>query len=111
MSDSNQIPSEGTAEKESPTPALPLESGQPPVPTFGCIVYFTAESGQFHGRVANLAKIEATALSQRELLGQIVKKFKAEVSAAFAEGRTPDWIDPPAKKLEGETKLFLPVHL
>lgn len=92
-------------------PNLPIESAEPPVPSFGCIVYFSSDGGVFRGRVANLSGIEVAAANQRELLGQIVARFKSEVGKCIAEGREPDWVDPPAEKNEGEQKLFLPVHL
>lgn len=95
----------------SPRRRLPIESGDPTVPAFGCIVYFVSEAGVFRGRVANLAGIEVQASSQREMLGQIVAQFKSAVAASLAEGETPNWIDPPDEKRPGETKLFLPVHL
>ena len=90
---------------------LPIESGEPTVPAFGCIVYFSNDGSHFRGRVANLAGIEATASNQRELLGQIVAQFKSAVSKSLAEGESPGWIDPPTEKREDEKKLFLPVHL
>ena len=94
-----------------PKGELPIESGQEVVPAFGCIVYFSTDTGGVKGRVANLAGIEITASNQREMLGQIVARFKSAVSTSLASGEQPDWIDPPSQKLEHETKLFLPVHL
>lgn len=90
---------------------MPIESAEPTVPAFGCIVYFSSDGNRFRGRVANLAGIEATASNQRDLLGQIVAQFKSAVSDSLAEGGTPKWIDPPAEKRDDEKKLFLPVHL
>ncbi|WP_286178065.1 hypothetical protein [Stieleria mannarensis] len=92
-------------------PGLPIGTDPASVPAFGCIVYFAREGDVFRGRVANLAGIEVTAASQRELLGQIVAQFKSAVSDCLGRGETPAWIDPPAEKQAGESKLFLPVHL
>ena len=90
---------------------LPIDSGEAPVPAFGCIVYFCCDRGVYQGRVANLAGIQVQASSQREMLGQIVTQFKGAVAACLAQGRVPDWIDPPEPKRDDESKLFLPVHL
>jgi len=106
LTDQNQSPSDPIQKQK-----LPIESDEPPVPAFGCVVYFSSEAGVLHGRVANLAGIQATAPTQRELLGQIVAQFKSAVSKRLSEGETPDWVDPPLEKREGEQKLFLPVHL
>jgi hypothetical protein len=100
-----------TPSDQTPKRSLPLESGEPPVPAFGCIVYYSTDGGCVRGRVANLDGIEVTASSQRELLGQIVAQFKAVVAKSLAEGGEPEWVDPPAAKRDGEQKLFLPVHL
>lgn len=90
---------------------LPIESGEPTVPAFGCIVYLSHQGDVIRGRVANLEGIQATASNQRELLGQIVAQFKSAVTSGMADGGTPNWIDPPAEKREDEKKVFLPVHL
>ncbi len=87
------------------------ESGQAPVPAFGCIVYFSHQDGRFTGRTANLRGIEVSAAGQREMLGQIVARFKELVGESLRNGQTPDWIEPPLEKGEHEQKLFLPVHL
>ena len=95
----------------SPSKKLPIEGDSADVPSFGCVVYVSHQEGVVRARVANLAGIEASGADQRAVLGQIVATFKAAVSSALAEGSTPDWIDPPAAKRDGERKLFLPVHL
>ena len=90
---------------------LPIQAGKADVPSFGCIVYLRNEDGVCRGRVANLAGIEGTASDQRALLGQIVARFKSVVGEAIAAGDEPPWIDPPEPKRDGESKVFLPVHL
>lgn len=90
---------------------LPIESGKPAVPAFGCIVYVSSAGGGVRGRVANLGGIQLQAADERQLLGQIVAQFKSEVARCLAEGQTPNWIDPPEAKRDDERKLFLPVHL
>ena len=92
------------------SPKSAAESGDS-VPSFGCIVYLSTRSGVCHGRVANLEGIEASAADQRRLLGQIVARFKAVVAESLQNGDEPKWIDPPKEKREGESKVFLPVHL
>lgn len=92
-------------------PALPVGGGDSPVPAYGCVVLVRRCEGQFHGRVANLSGIEATASDQRELLAAIVKQFKSVVAKHVAEGTEPAWVDPPLAKESEEQKLFLPVHL
>lgn len=104
-------PSNRPETKQPPNTGLPVESAAPTPPAFGCIVYFACDNGVFRGRVANLAEIEVSASSQREMLGQIVARFKSSVSGSLDKGETPAWIVPPADKRPGETKLFLPVHL
>ncbi|MCS7470633.1 hypothetical protein NZK35_28615 [Stieleria sp. ICT_E10.1] len=104
-------PTDRPSTKPPPETGLPVESTAPTAPAFGCIVYFACDDGVFRGRVANLAGIEVSASSQREMLGQIVARFKSSVAGSLAEGETPAWIVPPSEKRPGETKLFLPVHL
>ena len=91
--------------------SLPIDPQSPPPPAFGCIVYLRNQNGQVHGRVANLAGIEAVAADQRAVLGELVRRFKQLVAQAIAAEETPDWIDPPEAKRDDERKLFLPVHL
>ena len=91
---------------------LPIDaSATPPPPAFGCIVYFCVRDGVYRGRVANLAGIQETGSSQRELLGKIVRRFQSEISGSLNAGTDPNWIDPLPAKNEDEQKLFLPVHL
>ena len=104
-------PTAPSGAKQPAKAGLPVESAAPTPPAFGCIVYFACDGGVFRGRVANLAEIEVSASSQREMLGQIVARFKSSVAASLDKGETPAWIVPPAEKRPGETKLFLPVHL
>ncbi len=97
--------------KHSDTNPLPVGSDSPPVPTFGCVIYLHNRDGKVHGRVANLAGLEASANDQRSVLGNLVAQFKKACASALEDGGAPDWIDPPAPKREGERKVFLPVHL
>lgn len=90
---------------------LPVGSDPAPVPTFGCVIYLRDEPGAVHGRVANLAGIEATGGDQRAVMGNLVAQFKQACASALENGGSPDWIDPPDPKRDGERKVFLPVHL
>ena len=85
---------------------------KPNVPVFACIVYVHKnEDGTVIGRVANLAGIEASGNSERDVLGKLVREFKSRVSKMFAEGQEIPWVDPPQPPLENEQVRSVPVHL
>ncbi|MCC9600840.1 hypothetical protein LOC67_09705 [Stieleria sp. JC731] len=91
--------------------SLPVESKADPPPSMPCVVYLASVEGQIQGRVVNLPGVTAKASSERDLMRQIVKQFKAQVAEIYAQGREPDWVDPLPEKQPGERKVFLPVHL
>ena len=81
------------------------------VPVFNCVVYVRSGSGPVRARVANLAGIECSAASEREVLGKVVAAFKQRVRE-LVEAATPiPWIDPPPPAAAEEQKRFIPVHL
>ena len=90
---------------------------KPTVPVFSCIVYVCKTSdGTIRGRVANLAcddsgEISATGNSERDVLLNVTRKFKARVLAMRGENQEIAWIDPPQPPLENEQVRFVPVHL
>jgi hypothetical protein len=94
---------------------LPLISGNDcsPVPVFNCqIILSKGESDQkIVGRVANLAGISITGNTERDVLMQIAKVFRAQVQALSEERIPVPWIDPPEQPGPGESQRFLPIHL
>ncbi|TWU25506.1 hypothetical protein [Bythopirellula polymerisocia] len=85
---------------------------RPNVPVFVCLVYVHQnEDATVTGRVANLAGIETSGSSEREVLGKLVREFKARVSTLFAAGQEIPWIDPPQAPSESEQVRSVPVHL
>ncbi len=98
---------------DHPTTPRSLPTAAPAdVPTFGCVVYVsTLPDGRKKGRVANIAGIEHTAGTEREVLQRIVPDFKKRVSDCLAAGDSIPWIDPILAIDPNEQKRFLPVHL
>ena len=95
--------------------SLPLLSGNDcsPVPVFNCqIILSKRESDQkIVGRVANLAGISVSGNTERDVLMQITRLFRAQVQA-LSEERVPiPWIDPPEEPAPGESQRFVPIHL
>ncbi len=85
---------------------------KPNVPVFVCLVYVhTREDSTVIGRVANLAGIEASGSSEREVLVKVTGEFKSRVFKMFEEGQEIPWIDPPGPPLENEQVRSVPVHL
>ena len=85
---------------------------KPNVPVFACIVYVHKnEDGTVIGRVANLAGIKASGNSERDVLGKIVREFKACVFKILEDGQEIPLIDPPQPPLENEQVRSVPVHL
>ena len=94
---------------------LPLASGhiRPPVPVFNCqIILSKSESDQkIVGRVANLRGITVCGSTERDVLKQIARVFRAQVQALTEEKMPIPWIDPPERPGPGETERFVPIHL
>ena len=85
---------------------------KPNVPVFACLVYVhTNEDGLVTGRVANLAGLEASGSSERDVLGKLTREFKSRVFKMFEEGQEIPWVDPPQPPLEAEQVRSVPVHL
>lgn len=102
---------------DRPNPFEITGDTSPTVPVFSCIVYVckTAD-GTIRGRVANLAgdaptEISATGNSERDVLLNATREFKACVLAMHEESQDIAWIDPPLPPLENEQVRFVPVHL
>ena len=94
-----------------------LETPSPPFLCFHVFVYVckTAD-GTIRGRVANLAgdnsgEISATGNSERDVLLNLTREFKARVLTMHGENQEIAWIDPPQPPLENEQVRFVPVHL
>lgn len=92
-------------------PKLDITSADTPVPAFTCLVYISQDSGQVSARVANLAGIEASGSSERDVLGKIVPAFKKRVAELIRDDKEIPWIDPPEPVRDNEQKRIVPVHL
>ena len=85
---------------------------KPNVPVFACIVYVHKnDDSTLFGRVANLAGIEASGSSERDVLGKIMREFKSRISKMIEEGQEIPWVDPPQPPLENEQIRSIPMHL
>ena len=113
----NTPSSTDSATSDRPNPLGITGDSKPTVPVFSCIVYVckTAD-GTIRGRVANLAgddsgEISATGNSERDVLLNVTREFKARVLTMHGENQVIAWIDPPQPPLENEQVRFVPVHL
>lgn len=105
-----------------PTPDNPKQlnitsDAKPNVPSFACLVYVCHhDDGTVSARVANLAgadaaEIKASANSERDVLGKVVREFKSRVAQLLADEQEIPWIDPPATRDEHEQIRSVPMHL
>ena len=113
----NTPSSTDSATSDTPNPLKITGDSKPSVPAFSCIVYVckTAD-GTIRGRLANLAgddsgEISATGNSERDVLLNVTREFKARVLAIHEANQEIAWIDPPQPPLENEQVRFVPVHL
>lgn len=82
------------------------------VPTFACLINVQKnEDGTVTGRVANLAEIESSGSSERDVLMKVTREFKSRISKLLEEGQEIPWIDPPQAPLENEKRRSVPMHL
>jgi len=87
-------------------------NSKPSVPVFTCLVYVHQnDDATVTGRVANLAGIEASGRSERDVLRKVTREFKSRVFKMFEEGQEIPWVDPPQPPLENEQVRSVPVHL
>ena len=63
------------------------------------------------GRIANLEGISAEGNTERDVLIQLTKRFKAIVQEYSQKQQPIPWIDPPETPGPGEMQRFIPVHL
>lgn len=98
---------------EQHDPTVRMIQPPQPIPVFNCQVIVTpATAGTpCRGRSANYLGIEATGESERAVLQQIVKTFKAKASEAMARGQEVQAIDPPESPKAGEVLRWIAVHL
>lgn len=96
-----------------PPTDLPVVTPPQPAPVYDCHVVFSGPDaeGALHGRVTNLPDITATARSERELLTQLVKRFKSELQRYRTEGIEVPWRPRPITLETGERQRWIPVHL
>ena len=83
-------------------------SSNPPVFNCHVIISFNESSGQMSARLASLPQIKATASSERDVLREIVSRFKE--FAKQHESSIP-WTDDPDVASDNEMERWLPVHL
>ena len=97
---------------DNPNPLGITGDSKPNVPVFACIVYVHQnEDSTMTGRVANLAGIEASGSSERDVLGKVTREFKSRVFEMFENSQEIPWVDPPQPPLENEQVRSVPVHL
>ena len=92
-------------------PKLHVDSNSSEVPVYNCIVYVSRTQAGFRARVANLAGLEYTGASERDVLSKIVPAFKQRLAAMSQSDSAIPWIDPPSPKENGEQERLIPVHL
>jgi hypothetical protein len=92
-------------------PKLDITNPGDAVPAFTCLVYIRTEDGRVSARVANLAGLQASGASERDVLAKIIPAFKQRVAEVFSVGEEIPWVDPPEPLDEGEQKRIVPVHL
>ena len=92
---------------------LPLAGdGGMPVPVYDCHVILAPadEAGIIHSYVSTLPEIAAQGRSERAILQQLVKDFKAAMIRYREAGQPIPW-QPAARPQPGETQRWIPVHL
>ncbi|MEZ6132127.1 MAG: hypothetical protein R3C59_25990 [Planctomycetaceae bacterium] len=96
----------------NPLPQISMADCQP-VPVFNCHVILSPSDadGRRTGRVANLAGITATGVTERDLLTSVMKQFKAVIQQYIREEKPIPFVDPPETPRVGEVERFIPVHL
>lgn len=97
---------------QQPAPDLPLAGdGGMPVPVYDCHVILTpAGDGTISARVSTLPEITARGRSERHVLQEIVKSFKAALTHYRHRGEPIPWQPVPPLQ-PGETQRWIPVHL
>lgn len=82
------------------------------VPVYNCAVIVSRlDNGKIHGQVANLDGIEVTGSAEREVLQEIIKRFKKEVGK-YIEAKQPiPWIESPMKPTKDQVENLIAVHL
>lgn len=88
-------------------------SGLTSVPVFNCVAILSPIPGgtKLAGRIANLAGISGEGNTERDVLIQLTKRFKAAVQEYSQKQQPIPWIDPPETPGSGEMQRFIPVHL
>ena len=94
-------------------PSLEISGdSKPHVPAFTCIVYVRKnDDATVSGRVANLAGIEVSGASERDVLGKLTREFKSRVFKMLEARQEIPWINPPQPPLENEQVRSIPTHL
>lgn len=108
----NTQPIPNETDSDRPNSLKITGDAKPMVPVFSCTVYVSKnDEGNVRGRVANLAGIDASGNSERDVLVKVSKEFKSRVLKMFEAGEEFPWIDPPMPKNESEQIRTIPMHL
>ena len=84
----------------------------PDVPVYNCHVYLSPpdERGMVSARAASLVEVFAEGSGERDVLRNIVRKFKEAISGYASRGEPIPWLAEPSPPRPGETQRFVPVH-
>src|SRR5690606_19761347 len=97
---------------QQPPLDLPIAGdGGMPVPVYDChVILSPTADGTISARVSTLPQIVAYGRSERHVLQQIVKDFKATLVGYRNAGEPIPWQTAPPLQ-PGETQRWIPVHL
>lgn len=88
------------------------ESTRVNVPAFACLINVRKnEDGTIFGSVANLAGIEISGNSERDVLMKLTREFKSQIAAILENGQEIPWVDPPCDPKPDEKRRSVPMHL
>lgn len=98
---------------EQHNPAVRMIQPPQPIPVFGCQVIVTPASAgaPWRGRCANYDGVEVTGASERAVLQEFVKAFKAHASAKLEKQEKLEQRTQPDRPLSGEQLRWIAVHL
>ena len=83
----NTQPIPNETDSDRPNSLKITGDAKPMVPVFSCTVYVSKnDEGNVRGRVANLAGIDASGNSERDVLVKVSKEFKSRVLKMFEAG-------------------------
>lgn len=102
----------GEDASKEPENRIKVVSEPEAIPVYNCSVIISRlDNGQIHGQVANLDGIEVSAVTEREILQQIVTQFKTTIGKYVEAGQEIPWLDPPRAAAPDQVEKLIPVHL